>query len=293
MYTMFTEHLPCIVNENGKFFLDSTQIDDIEMFYTNYVLDSKREFSISKEYSSAVYDFLDMDFQGITAVKGHVTGPVSFGLHINDENGKPIIYNELLMDLTVKTISGIIRWQERKLSEINKETLIFIDEPYMSLLGTTIVSLEEHRIKKMLNELLSSSKNKIGVHCCANTDWSFLFDTDIQIISFDAYEYANNFLLYRKKLIEFLNKGGIIAWGIVPTAREQIEKESIESLFSKFEKLLGKLEASTQISREKIIRSSLITPACGLGTRDEYTTTTVFQLTRNLSDKIRQDYSLR
>ncbi len=257
------------------------------------MLNSERELAISKEYSASIYDFLELDLQDCLAIKGHVTGPVSFGLHLNDENGKPIIYNELLMDVTVKTLSSIIRWQERFLSQAGKETLILIDEPYMSLMGTTIVSLDQQKIKNALNELLSSSKSKIGVHCCANTDWSFLLETDIQIISFDAYEYSDNFLLYRKELSNFLKRDGVIAWGLVPTAKDQIERETVESLFSKFEELLATLENSINISQEKIIQSSLITPACGLGARDEDTALAVYQMTRGLSDKIRENYSLR
>ncbi len=293
MYTMFTEHFPGFVDNNGSVNIDSTQIESIESFYSEYVLNSERELAISKEYSASIYDFLELDLQDCLAIKGHVTGPVSFGLHLNDENGKPIIYNELLMDVTVKTLSSIIRWQERFLSQAGKETLILIDEPYMSLMGTTIVSLDQQKIKNALNELLSSSKSKIGVHCCANTDWSFLLETDIQIISFDAYEYSDNFLLYRKELSNFLKRDGVIAWGLVPTAKDQIERETVESLFSKFEELLATLENSINISQEKIIQSSLITPACGLGARDEDTALAVFQMTRGLSDKIRENYSLR
>ena len=290
---MFTEHIPCIVNSNGSSYLDSTKIEAIEAFYSEYLNDFQKEFTISRDYSAAIYDFLKLDFNGCVGLKGHVTGPVSFGLHLNDENGKPTIYNDLLMDVTVKTLAGIIRWQERLLSEKGFEPLIFLDEPYMSLMGTTIVSLDQQRIKDMLNELISCSKNKIGIHCCANTDWSFLFETDVQVISFDAYEYSENFLLYREEFGKYFRRGGKIAWGLVPTAKEQINQESVESLFSKFEQLLSIIEDSTKISREQIIQSSLITPACGLGARDETTATAVFQMTRSLSDKIRQDYNLR
>ena len=293
MYLMFTEFLPGIVNDNGRVYLDSTKIGLIEEFYNDLIKNPNREFVVSENYSAAIHDFLTRDFQNISAIKGHVTGPVSFGLQLNDENGKPVLYNKLLMDVIVKTLAGIIRWQEKRLSELCDEVLLLIDEPYMSLLGSSIFSLNQKIIQNWINELVANCNSKIGLHCCANTDWSFILNTNAQIISFDAYEYANNFLLYRKQLAAFLKRGGIIAWGIVPTSAEQVAVEDIESLFTKFEKRVAKLEEITQISRDSILQSSLITPACGLGARDERTATVVFQLTRDLSDKIRQVYSLR
>ena len=53
-----------------------------------------------------------------------------------------------------------------------------------------------------------------GIHVCANTDWSMLLDSSLDIINFDAYVYMDSIGLYAESLAEFLDRGGYLAWGI-------------------------------------------------------------------------------
>ena len=55
-----------------------------------------------------------------------------------------------------------------------------------------------------------------GVHCCANTDWSVLLATQVDILNLDAYGYLENLALYPDELRQFIDRGGYVAWGIVP-----------------------------------------------------------------------------
>ena len=163
----------------------------------------------------------------------------------------------------------------------------------MSLLGSSIIAVDSVKVQQMINEIISSINGKIGIHCCANTDWSIILNTNVDIISFDAYEYATNFLLYRKELTNFLKQGGIIAWGIIPTAPNQLAQETVETLGKKFENLIFQLEQFSGLSRKKILSQSLITPACGFGARDAKTTVDAFKLNKQVSTKIRDKYGFR
>ncbi|MBD3192707.1 MAG: hypothetical protein GF308_18860 [Candidatus Heimdallarchaeota archaeon] len=295
MYEMFTEHLPGIVQRRKQLFLDSNQTEAQELFYIQFINNPQKELAISQDYAAGLHRLLCHNGyrQDIQAIKGQITGPISFGLQINDETGKPILYNDLLLDIVLKNIKAIIRWQEKVLSNICQETIIFIDEPYMSMIGSTIVNIDPAKIQRMMNELIADCKGKIGVHCCANTDWSILLNTDIDVLSFDAYEYADNLLIYREELARFLRKGGVIAWGLIPTASEQLARETTETLFEKFDTLLAQLEEGTGLSQTRILESSLISPACGLGAREVSTTIQAFSLNKQLSEKIQKKYSLR
>jgi hypothetical protein len=60
-----------------------------------------------------------------------------------------------------------------------------------------------------------------------------LLSTNLDILSFDAYGYLETLSLYPKELKAFLERGGILAWGIVPTS-EAIIKEDAKSLVGRF-----------------------------------------------------------
>ena len=50
-----------------------------------------------------------------------------------------------------------------------------------------------------------------GVHCCGNTDWSLLLDSQVDIVSLDACSYMEQFSLYPVELKRFIGRGGVIA----------------------------------------------------------------------------------
>lgn len=80
-----------------------------------------------------------------------------------------------------------------------KKTILFLDEP---ALGHSGIDYRE------LWEALFSSFDVIrGVHTCGNMDWDKLFDSDIEIISFDASKYdITKYSKYRG--------GKKISWGV-------------------------------------------------------------------------------
>jgi len=292
MYTMFFEHLPGLRKKDGSVYIDSQAMAAFEEFFLQLLENPHEVATVSESHAAAFYEMLsrDIDDQEFLAFKGQITGPISFGLQVKDEFDKPIIYNEVLLDIVVKTLVEGIRWQEEQLSKLAPETLLFIDEPYMALVGTPFTTIEQEKIKRVINDLCAATKGKVGLHCCANTDWALLLECNIDILSFDAYEYATNFLLYNEKVAEFLKHGGMIAWGIIPTARKHVLENDLVSLYKKFMLLLEQLEQSSAIPLEQILAASLLTPACGLGSRDIKTAERVFELNLLLSETIREQY---
>jgi hypothetical protein len=97
----------------------------------------------------------------------------------------------------------------------------FFDEPYLGCFGSAYTPINREDVVVGLTELTQEIKSDgvlTGIHCCGNTDWSIF--TEIQsldIISFDAFDFLERFLLYAENIREFLGRKGIICWGIVPT----------------------------------------------------------------------------
>jgi predicted nucleotide-binding protein (sugar kinase/HSP70/actin superfamily) len=94
-------------------------------------------------------------------------------------------------------------------------------------------------------------------------------------------------------LREFINKGGIISWGIVPTYTEILEQESIDSLQDRLETFWEDL-ARKGVDQGKLLRQSLLAPAtCNLMNVDkEKSVEKAFEVLKNLSMKIREKYGL-
>lgn len=288
MYTQYSEGLPGRVLEDRLYADSSKLMGEAEKFYEDYL--AEKDFPVSMEYANGLYEFLKRDLKDKVAIKGQVTGPISFGLQVTDENRKAIIYNDTMKDTMLKLLQRKCFWQEKELQKLNKNTIMFIDEPYMSAFGSAHVSLNREEVIAALEEVMQGISGLKGVHCCGNTDWSLLLDTSIDILSFDAFEFVENLALYAEQVQAYLSKGGILAWGIVPTG-EEVHKESVDSLEKRLEDGMALL-ASKGVDKDLMISNGLVTPACGVGSREVPTATKVFGLAKDLSARLRETHGV-
>ncbi len=234
---------------------------------------------------------------GIKAVKGQVTGPFTFAVSLKDANQSSVIYDNQLKDVAVKIISLKAKYQVETLSHLKIPIIIFFDEPGLAGFGSSeFISISRETVMDMLKEAFDETRSDgvlIGVHVCANTDWSLVVDAGPDIINFDAYGYFDKFILFKDKIKDFLDNGGIIAWGIVPTLEpEDIAKESIDSLYERFLGFVKELERGSGTPINNILSQSLITPSCGLGSLKEDQMVKVLDLLKGLSEKIKKEKDL-
>ena len=203
--------------------------------------------------------------------KGQIAGPITVGLAVLGEDGKPILYDPVLSDLLVRHISLKASWQARRISEAGAEPIIFVDEPVLACFGTPTLSWDAARVRAILDPIYSSAGFPFGTHCCSNTDWSILFESRVSVISFDACGFAETFFIYRDALRAFLDRGGNIAWGIVPTDFGGPDGADPGALADRLFALVRRAASAAGVPERDILRRSLVTPACGLGTRSPET----------------------
>jgi len=281
MYIQYSAALPAVkidpVNERITFDTTGDLSDALERFYGHYLADELDAFALPPEYAAGFYDMLEvLDSTAGQWAKGQVTGPISFGLTVTDQDLRASLYDELLADTIVKNAAWNARWQTRKLLAVRPNALMFVDEPYMAAFGSAYISLGREQAVAMLDEVFAAIHQEgatAGVHCCANTDWSVLLATSVDVLNLDAYGYLENLALYPAELRAFLDRGGLIAWGIVPNNGD-VMCQSAETLARR---LCDGLELVTQkaqarginISAEELGAHSLITTSCGLGPATE------------------------
>ncbi len=277
MYVQYSTPLPRVVlDEAGeKITLDTTGdlTPDLEVFYEKFLADDLDAFGLTPEVAAGFFTMRDhLRATPGDWAKGQVTGPVSLGLTVVDQDLRSILYNDLLADAIVKNAAMNARWQARELRAVRPNVIIFADEPYMASFGSAFISLSREQAIAMLDEVFEAIHQEgalAGVHCCANTDWGLLLETSVDILNLDAYGYVDNLALYPAELRTFLDRGGVIAWGSVPNT-EVIFDVTAEQVASKLrtgialicERAAGR---GVTIRVQELAHRSLLVPACGLG----------------------------
>lgn len=295
MYVQFSERFPGIVvePEGNRIYVDQTADLDpaLEQLYMAYLENDLTFGALSPEYAAGFFAFVEQSpahSDAFIAVKGQVTGPVSWGLRVTDQNRRPLLYKEILADAIAKFLRLKAAWQEQELQKVFEKTIVFVDEPYLANFGSALIPIQRNHVVDLIGEVLAGIKGLKGAHCCGNTDWSILLETDIDVVSFDAYGYGHTLALYPDAVRAFLDRGGVVAWGIVPH-NDHIFYETAESLLGHLERAWSHLEKKG-IRREEIVAASLITPSCGTGTLSPEVAEQVFQLTARLSELAREKY---
>ncbi len=275
MEIQYSEGIPCVVLDEEKkrmyFETEKDVTSDFEVFYENYMAENLEHFKISPEFSRGIQE-MEKKLKAtappaLQYFKNHVTGPITVGLGRVDENKRAIYYNDLFRDILVKGTEMKARWLLNQFRFLGCEQICFIDEPILSGFGSsTYVSVQRSDVVQHLNDVIQAihKENAIaGIHCCGNTEWTILIDAGVDVISFDAYDYADTIAYYPNQVQSFLENGGVLAWGIVPTS-EKINEETAESLVNKLETSINAL-VEKGINKSLIWEKCLITPSCGTG----------------------------
>jgi len=276
MVPQYSENFPGIsIDENEKKIWvqrDDELLNHMATFYEQFLTGDITSFAVSPDFGASIPSFLDSLDRSpvkIPTAKAQVTGPFTFGLGLNDQDGKAVWFDPQYRDIVVKGIAGKAKWLIRQLQDRAGKVVICMDEPILSALGTAAyLSVKDEDVITHLNEVASelhAEDAMVGVHCCGNMDWGLLARTDIDFISFDAYFYGERLALYPKEMNLFLERGGTLAWGIVPTAdQEVIHRETPDGLLAKMESLIQEFSRKG-IDETRTRRQMIITPSCGLG----------------------------
>ena len=295
MVVQYSQGFPCLKwNEREqRVWVDTTQGFDkeVDRFYKWLETGELEPFQITEDFAKGLRITEDLVLEkyrkDVKYIKGQVTGPITFGLSLLDEGRRPIFYEPTLREILVNHLSSKARWMEKRFNELfpGLKTILFFDEPSLSSFGSAFSSLNREEVILSLNECFSAVKGLKGVHCCGNTDWGLLLSTNLDILSFDAYGYLETIALYPKELRSFLERGGVLAWGIIPTS-EAILKEDVQSLVTRFKKGVDIL-AKKGID-PALLQRAIITPSCGTASLPIPLAERVCEVTAEVSKRLRE-----
>ena len=286
MIPQYSEGMP-FINIDMKtetVFVSRNESDELERFYET-CRDGAR-IAISDDYARGLHVFLKM-IRGrrFETLKGQITGPMTFTLGLKDREGRLVYFDEELREISLLLLEAKARWQIDQLRPYADNIFIFMDEPILSALGSSAyLSVSREETLRLLKETASAIRDAGGIpglHCCANADWVLAVESGVKVISFDAYHYFDNLAIYHYEIRGFLENGGYLAWGIVPTT-DDIGEETPESVIHKFRIRFDKLKK--HIPSDILESQMILTPSCGTGSRTVKETIKIFQLLIRLKE---------
>jgi len=306
MILQFIPGFPGLSIDGDRVYIDSKKEgfeEELTAYYEDYMavsedpsLINNSRFSLSLETGKGFYVFLDWlknHRPTVFSLKGQVTGPITLGIGVHDQDGRSLFYDDTLRDVVAKHVAMNAKWQVMQLKPFSPNPpIIFFDEPGVVSFGSSAyISITRDQVMEALGcaiDAVHDVSGLSGIHICANGDWSLALESQADIISFDAYSFFDNFILFKDAVRHFLDTGRVLAWGIVPTSRpEDIEKETTQTLLKLWESQVDQI-VNLGFSKQTIMEQSLITPSCGTGSLSLDHATKVLTMTQELSAIIRE-----
>ena len=294
MYVQAAEHFPGIILDMEKktlrFSIDKF-IEEFEETMSHF--EDPGYFDVSDTFSAVYPRFLGLDLADRPAIRGQLEGPVSFGFNVLDQDNRPILFDDTVRPFMFEFMARRINAQLETLKQKNANAFMFIDEPGMQFVFSALSGYGEQKAKEDLDLFFSSIERPRGIHLCGNPDWDFLMGLDMDVLSLDVYSNAEIFSSCAGSIKKFLDRGGVLVWGIVPTGFEAFEKENMDMLAFRFKNIWSSL-SKKGVPQDQLISQSMISPAtCCLVNQDkDATVENAFRLTRALSRDLREHYKL-
>ncbi|MDR2612827.1 MAG: hypothetical protein LBG06_08385 [Deltaproteobacteria bacterium] len=208
---------------------------------------------------------------GRTHLKTQVVGPLTFGQSVKVEGGFSLVDDPGLLEAASAALGAKIAWEAAAIRGLGRAAVAFLDEPGLSGYGSAFSTLSAETVLGSLNAAAAAARSLgpvlVGLHVCGNTDWGLMTRADIDVLNCDSYGYLESVSLYPRELQAFLERGGRVAWGLVP-AQGFEAGTSPGCLAARLAEGLGLL-ARRGVDPALLASRSLLTTSCGLGSLSE------------------------
>ena len=262
MYAQASQNFPGINVDlsHERLDFDTSRFHQELIDYMDRMADAET-FDLTSEYSVVYHRFLEKDLRTYEAIRGQLTGPVSFGFKVVDENKKPIIYDDEIRTILFDFLQRKANAQYQQLRQQNRNAFVWLDEPGLGWVFSGLSGYLDEQAKQDYRGFLDGLEGPKALHLCANVNLPYLLSLGLDILSFDAYQIEVMPKGYAQAVADYIEGGGILCWGIVPTDSTSLGAETSESLAKR---LIDYWEVVTQNSNttpQRIAHQALIAPA--------------------------------
>ncbi len=213
-------------------------------------------------------------------IKWQFVGPVTLGLALQRAGLRNAQAFTIAADAVRHHVSQIAAALREALP--NSPQLMMLDEPWM----TELMSPEFPIPPDVAVDLVSTGMAAVGpdvavgLHCCGTADIATMLETGPQVLSIplsdDLAEYAGY-------IGRFLDGGGVIAWGAIPTTGPLTSR--VDRYWTRLSDVWCQL-VDRGVDAGRIRRQSLVTPECGLAGHQVSSARRVVRLAGELGHKV-------
>jgi methionine synthase II (cobalamin-independent) len=254
---------------------------DGELVVRSHECDEPVKPVFDREHHDGLLTFLDLAAeQGKppARVKLQVTGPLTLGVAL-EQAGMP------LGRAFVRAVEAARTWGrtlEREVAQRlpDADVVIFFDEPALVQWRTDDPPLDRETATDLLSAALAAPACATGVHVCGAGDVRLALDAGPDIVAIDVSEIEvdDAFALSR-----FLEAGGTVAWGAVPTDRPV--GESAAPLWKALVEVWCEL-TKRGCDPVRLRDQALVTPACGLAGHGASQAERALRLAREIGNRV-------
>jgi hypothetical protein len=224
--------------------------------------------------------FLQVARGRTSPVKWQFTGPVTLGLALT-RNGVPA---SLAFDVAIRAVRVHLRAVHKAVSEAMPfaHQVVVLDEPGMTAVLCPGFPVPPDSAIDLVSGALAAVEQTAtaGVHCCGDGDWAALLATGPGLASMPV---SSDLVAVAGYLAAFLERGGLVAWGVIPTDRPV--GTNADRHWRELTDLWCQLVAAG-CDPVRLRRQSLVTPACGLGLHDLSQADRVLRLAADVGARI-------
>jgi len=212
-------------------------------------------------------------------IKLQVTGPLTLGLALCQGGGPSDVAFEVAAAAVRTRVLAMV--DAARAAVPDAPLVVFLDEPGLTACDRADFPLDLDDTIDLVSGALAVLEPVAitGVHCCGPTDWRAVTLAGPAILSLpvDAGVEAS-----AGALGAFLDRGGWIAWGAVPTSGPVGDDGDL--LWRRLASLWCDL-VRAGCDPVRVRAQSLVTPACGLGLHDVHQAGHILEMTRRVAER--------
>jgi hypothetical protein len=197
-------------------------------------------------------------------VKAELMGPVSLALQLTDEQEQPLAYDPPLREALVQHVALRAAWMHDLIGSAGASALICLDEPFLDALGSAFCPLDWEEGGDLLARALEDMPGPKGLCTAGAPNWPALVELPVDLLIFDAYEQGAGIVQAASSVAGFLERGGALGWGVVPTEPAALGQERAETLAQRLFSTVEYLAAAGGLAPEQIGAQSVVSTSGGL-----------------------------
>lgn len=212
-----------------------------------------------------------------SAVKVQVAGPLTLGLALIDLGVEPAVAFTRGAQCARTWARTMVRYIRHRLPQC--EVVLLFDEPGL-VAFVDDAPIDAESASDLLSGALAAVDCAVGVHVCGAGAIDVALSAGPDVVGVDVHGRA---LQHAAGLARFLDEGGFIAWGAVPTDRPIGEQPAAP--------WKALVELWCELSHRgcdpaRLRQQALVTPACGLASHGVSQAERALMLARQLADRV-------